>query len=67
MPAAAYNALAVIIHTQLANFQPAAFGVPNDMVGQLISNIMPKPSRTKAAKSNHLGFEGIIDIYKNPQ
>jgi len=61
MPAAAYNFLAaVIIHTQLANFQPAAFGIRNDMVGLLINTITPKPTRTKVAKANHLGFEGII-------
>jgi hypothetical protein len=26
-----------------------------------------KPTRTKVAKANHLGFEGIIDIFKIPQ
>jgi hypothetical protein len=52
---------------QLADFQPAAFGIPNDMVGLLINTITPKPTRTKVAKANHLGFEGIIDIFKNPQ
>jgi hypothetical protein len=68
MPAAAFNALAaVVIHTQIADFQPAAFGIPNDMVGLLINTITPKPTRTKVAKANHLGFEGIIDIFKNPQ
>src|SRR6188472_2627723 len=68
MPAAAYNALAaVIIHTQLADFQANAFGIPNDMVGLLVSTITPKPTRTKLQKTNHLGFEGIIDIFKNPQ
>jgi hypothetical protein len=68
MPAVAFNALAaVVIHTQLADFQPAAFGIPNDMTGLLINTITPKPTRTKVAKANHLSFEGIIDIYKNPQ
>lgn len=68
MPAAAFNALAaVIIHTQLADFQTGAFGIPNDMVGLLVNSITPKPTRAKTAKANHLGFEGIIDIYKNPQ
>lgn len=68
MPAAAFNALAaVVIHTQLADFDAAAFGIPNDMVGLLVSNITPKPTRTKTLKANHLGFEGIIDIRKNPQ
>lgn len=68
MPAAAFNALAaIVIHTQLADFQPAAFGIPNDMVGLLVSNITPKPTRTKVLKANHLGFEGVIDIRKNPQ
>lgn len=68
MPAIAFNALAaVVIHTQLADFQPDAFGIPAEMVGLLISSITPKPTRTKVPKSNHLGFEGIIDIFKNPQ
>jgi hypothetical protein len=68
MPAAAFNALAaIVIHTQLADFQPEAFGIPNDMVGLLVNTITPKPTRTKVQKSNHLGFEGIIDIFKNPQ
>ncbi len=68
MPAVAFNALAaVVIHTQLADFDTAAFGIPNDMVGLLVSSITPKPTRTKVAKTNHLGFEGIIDIFKNPQ
>jgi hypothetical protein len=68
MPAVAFNALAaVVIHTQLADFQPAAFGIPNDMQGLLINSITPKPTRTKLSKTDHLGFEGIIDIYKNPQ
>jgi hypothetical protein len=68
MPAVAFNALAaVVIHTQLANFEAAAFGIPADMTGLLINSITPKPTRTKMDKSNHLGFEGIISIYKNPQ
>lgn len=68
MPAAAYNALAaIVIHTQLANFDPAAFGVPEDMVGILINTITPKPTRTKVSKTERMGFEGILDIYKNPQ
>lgn len=68
MPAAAFNALAsVVIHTQLADFEAAAFGIPNEMVGLLVNSITPKPSRTLVKKTNHLGFEGIIDIFKNPQ
>jgi hypothetical protein len=68
MPAAAFQALAaVVIHTQLPDFDAAAFGIPEDMVGLLVSNITPKPTRAKVSKANHLGFEGIIDIFKNPQ
>ena len=68
MPATAFNALAaVVIHTQLADFSTDAFGIPNDMVGLLVSNITPKPTRTTVQKANHLGFEGIIEINKNPQ
>jgi hypothetical protein len=68
MPAVAFNALAaVVIHTQLADFQSAAFGIPSEMVGLLINTITPKPTRTRLMKSNHYGFEGIIDIFKNPQ
>lgn len=67
MPAVAFNALAaVVVHTQLASFSTEAFGIPNDMVGMLLSSISPKPTRAKVSKTDRLGFEGIIDIYKNP-
>lgn len=68
MPATAFNALAaVVIHTQLADFEAAAFGIPAEMTGLLVNSIKPKPTRELVRKSNHMGFAGVIDIYKNPQ
>lgn len=69
MPAAVFNALAAaVIHTQLADFQEAAYGIPGtDAVGLLVNSITPKPTRTKLSKTSTLGHEGVIDIFKNPQ
>ena len=57
---------AVIIHTQLANFQPAAFGIPNDDLLKFWTTDIRRMMSERDDRWKALVPKEVVELYDAP-